>query len=169
MSKSVPTPEKVFRACHEPVRSWLLAKAKAETLREQVDKIWSACLAEMPLYDQYTGERIFDHSQAYAAPRGEWQKVFEVADRFVRDRVPGAATLPPDHCPALTAEHQATLLEAAIVDAAGPVLGITRDKLLNAGLDMYEKFVDHIVKLVVNYPGFKDPAATPAPLACSIA
>lgn len=156
-AKINPTCEQVARAAEPHVKQWLLAKAKAEIMRKYVDHIWNAVLAEIPVYTQDKGDRITDHKYAWLASDTDWKRIFAVADRLVREQIPGAAALPKDHCPALVAERQVVEIEHALVGAIEPYLGVDWHRLCCAGMDKLREYIDLTVKMVINRPGFQKP------------
>lgn len=160
----------VTPAVKEAVKAYLMARARAEVIRAEVDKIERAILAECPLTNGLEQE-YGEPARKITEPKYVYLCTDEVllADYYAecnhRERKAGLkpAEMPDSHCPALCAEELATQAEWAIETAAAVMLGLPFDgkelngRLLCMGLDVRHRFIDLIVKLVVNLPDFKNP------------
>jgi hypothetical protein len=154
------------------VNAYLLARAYAETMRESVDKVYAAVLVDIPMFDDIklgvryepTGERITNHNLLYlSSDEDACKRVYAEVDKQLRADGAKSADMPAEHCPALVAENIQHEAEWAILDAAAVMLGLEFDgkelnhRLLCLGLEKQKQFIDLVVKLVVNRPGFKAP------------
>jgi len=150
----------ISRACEPAVNAVLLAKAYAAVKREQVDAVSRRLLAESvyrtkdepqnritePRYDWMMGSEAF---AGYQAARNK-----ALLDAGIKP-----ADMPADHCPALVAEHLLVKAEWAMLETAwalvvpeGPV-----DGWKNLYGEMRKKFIELVIKMVVNRPGYKNP------------
>jgi len=142
------------------VRAYLLARTYAECERERVDKIHAQILRECPIEADQFEKRgpITSAGKLYLSSNEEACKDFyREADRRLRAAGIKPDAMPRDHCPALVAESLQRDAEHLLVDTAAPVFGLTRDKLLNAGMDTYRKFLDLVVSAAVVSPQFEAP------------
>lgn len=160
----------VTPAVKAAVKAYLMARARAEVIRAEVDKIERAILAECPLtngLEQEHGEpprKITDPKHVYLCTDEALTSDY-YAECNHRERKAGLkpADMPDTHCPALCAEHLVTQAEWAIETAAAVMLGLPFDgrelngRLLSLGLEARHKFIDLVVGLVVNLPDFKNP------------
>jgi hypothetical protein len=157
---TTPNPATVVKALTEAVNLLLVTMAHAECLRERVDAIDRAVLAEHTYTNEYEGNRITE-------PKESWQMGDDDAALYHprRDAAIRAAGFdPPEgYCPALMAESAQTEAENALVKASEPFFGVTNDQLLShfangkTGLDHRREFIDLLIGLVVNFPGYESP------------
>ncbi len=137
------------KALRPHVDTLLLATAHAQLERERVDKVQRRVLDSMgyekvPLRDTYT------LPDAVAAAYFERLNAIHLADGF--------AKAAEGHCPALTAETTKTEAEWALIKAAEAFFpGTTNNRLLCAGLDKRQRYLDLLIGLVVNMPGYRSP------------
>jgi len=159
------------------VNAYLMARAFAETRRDQVDKIEREILAEAPLTNGfYETEGRRNHKEAgelITDPKDTWlctneaqlEEYYLECDNRARKAGLKPDDMPTTHCPALVAERIQTETEWLICDNATTMLGLEFDgkelnhRLLCMGIEKYQEFIDLIVKLVVNLPDFKSPLA----------
>jgi hypothetical protein len=72
------------------------------------------------------------------------------------------------NCPALVAEDTQSKAEAALIKAAEEFFpGVTNDRLLCStvegnGLKTRKKYLDLLIRMAVNHPGYKAPSPLPA-------
>jgi len=152
------------------VNAYLMARVYAETMREEVDKIERAVLKECPLSNGREQKRgmpakeITDPKYTYhCTNEDELQDYYEECDKRERKASLKPDSMPFDHCPALVAENIQNKTQWLICDVAAEMLKMDFDgkelnhRLLCMGLDKYNQFIDLVVGLVVNLPGFKNP------------
>jgi len=154
------------------VNAYLLARANAEVKREAVDAVYGEVLAEIPMFvdmkfaedHEPSGERITDRKLLYlSADEDACKRVYAEVDVRLRAKRLKPDDMPVEHCPALVAENFQTECEWAILDASADMLGLEFDgkelnhRLLCLGLEKREAYIDIVVKLVINRPGFKRP------------
>ena len=147
------------------VRAYLLARTVAEVTRERVNAVYRDILTETPImadHDKHCdGLPIMGPEKLYLASDDEAVKrCWAEADRRLRQKGIKPADMEPEYCPALVAESTQRQAEALIVEAGAAMLGEGKGfhgRLLCAGLEKYEQFVDLCCKLVVNEPGFRNP------------
>ena len=161
------TPQDIPQSVKSAVNAYLMARTYAECMREKVNEVYKESLEIFPLYTDLERrggdktQRIYDPSKMYLSKDEETCKdVYADVDFHLRKRNIKPESMPDGHSPALTAEHLQTQAQWLIIDTAGEMLGETGDfqhKLLCNGLDKYNQFIDLVVKMVVNMPGFKNP------------
>jgi hypothetical protein len=170
--KTKLTIEDVTQGLKTSVGAYLLARARAEVIREKVDKIEreileSACYFSSPLLAGHSiTKRITEPSESYLLKEDDARDYFLdvkaalIESGFNIKEVPNEA----EHhyfCPALTAESLQNKTEHLIIENGAEMLGENpKDfsyRLLCAGLEKYKQFIDLCVKLVVNLPDFKKP------------
>jgi len=152
------------------VNAYLMARVYAETIREEVDEVYKETLGIFPLYtDAFTRhnqkvERILDVNRMYLSKDEETCKnVYTDANFQLRKRGIKPDVMSDDECPALVAENIQLKTQWLICDTAAEMMGLDFDgkelnhRLLCMGLEKYKEFIDLIVGLVVNLPGFKNP------------
>ena len=166
---------KIVKAIRRDVDNLLIAMALAQAERERVNKIQKDVLAsEVFLMDEKhldrgrEDARILDPAKAWLmndvdAPR-YYAKLSEIhlANGF-EDAAKG-------YCPALVAETLQTEAEWAVIKAAEEFFpGIDNNRLLcgiskpdgswECGLETRKKYLDLLIGMVVNFPGYKQPLA----------
>ena len=150
------------------VGSWLLQKAYTEMIREKVDSIYEEILQEIPVYEdlirhspRYNNEpikRITHNKYLYLSEDEESiNKIYNLADKTLREKGLKPDTMKNDYCPALVAESDLTDIEHKIIEITGNQFGINVNNLLYSGLDSYHKWIDLTVSAIVNMPDFKNP------------
>ena len=159
------------------MNAYLLALTHAQLMREAVDKVQRAVLAEIPLYNDLESdmadvprERITDPKLAYLSQDEEGcAAYFAECNRREREGRIKPADMPDEHCPALVAENLQTQAEWAILDAYADMMELRNDEgeridgqevnhlLLCMGLEKRRDAIELMVKLVVNRPGYKRP------------
>jgi hypothetical protein len=164
-------PKTIPQSLKSAVSAYLVSRGFAETVREKVDQIDRAILAECPLKlaprwkERGTNlpELITEPKYTYLCDDSDQLADF-YQERHNRQRQQGIKpeSMPFEHCPALVAEHNLVKCEHLVIEAAAQMLGeklFTPQKLICAGLDKYQQFIDLSVRLVVNLPDFKSPLA----------
>lgn len=140
------------------VKSYLMARARAETLREAVDNIYREILKEKPVYitegfGSHTGERITEGFDLYLCTDKEAAEIYAEADKRERANGIKPKEMQTDYCPALVAENLQREVENLLINASGKPIGVSCSDLI--GLDLRRKWIDLIVKAVVNMPYFR--------------
>ena len=154
------TPE-LTPAVRSAVNAYLISKAHAQLMREDVDKVYTELFDIYPLYtdrysDQMKPRRIYNQNDMYLSKDdATCQDIYRDIDITLKERKIKPEDMEWDHCPALVAESMLTKCEWLICDAAVEMLDLEFDgktlnhKLLCLGLDKYKKFIDLIVTAVV--------------------
>ena len=165
--KTQLTQKNVTPGVKSAVNSYLLARAYAETMREAVDKIQRQALEEAPLkngFERFEINKITDPKQAYlCTDENQLKDYYAECDSRERQAKLKPPDMPFDHCPALVAEHLQVQTEWLICENAAEMLGLEfegkelNNRLLCLGLEKRQRFIDLVVGLVVNLPGFKSP------------
>lgn len=141
------------------VNAYLMAQIRAETIREKVNVIQRDILSESPLSPGELAAKC-KHTEPITDPKYIYlcDDQAQLADYFAeaskREREAGLKPdeMPDEHCPALVAEHFQTEVENMLIKAAGKPLGI--DHLYG---ELRKRFLDLVVRLVVNLPDFRNP------------
>ena len=145
-------------ATHEVTRyveAYLVARAYAETMREEVNKIYRDILTECPVCAD-DGTQILSPDRLYLCSDDDLVRdVYAEANKREREAGLKPADMPNDYCPALVAETLKIEAENRLIEAAGRPLGIDNNTLLCAGLDKRQRFIDLVVGLVLSLPNFK--------------
>lgn len=160
--------ERLVRAIRPNVDTLLLAMAFAQLERERVDKIQRKVLAEeVYLMDEVHCERGRE-DRRITDPRKAWLMCDADAARYYPKLnaihlANGFADAAKGFCPALVAETLQTEAEWALIKAAEEFFpGVTNDRLLcgtekRGGLETRQNYLDLLIKLVVNHPGYTSP------------
>lgn len=142
------------------VGQYLIARAKAETIRAAVDKIVDQILSEMPTYatEDHGGHLILAHRNLYLTDDESFARVMQEADK--RERAEGLkpSTMPTEHCPALVAEDLQCKIETRLIDESGKPLGIS-SRTAGLYLETRQKYIDLVVGMIVSLPNFNPLAA----------
>ncbi len=163
---------KITQAVKSSVNAYLMARVYAEVQRERVDGIERGLLESAGYYTSDQHQRYEKEVVRITDPDKTWLLSEEDSQDYLLDvrfalekagykikSTPGE----PEHsycCPALTAETLQTKTEHILIDSAAEMIGQNgefRNKLLRHGLDKYNEFINLVVKMVVNAPGFKNP------------
>ena len=168
-------PKQISPGVKSAVNAYLLARANAEAHREKVDEIQRHLLttADYHVDPEFTGRKcdvgfkvIRDPKDTYLMEKAEREDYYADLKHALEKAGYEIETIDdPERpgawaCPALTAEDIQRKTEQLIVDTAAEMLGQDENflnDLLCAGLDKYHKFIDLVVRLVVNAPDFKNP------------
>lgn len=152
------------------VNALLMAKARAQLIRQQVDTVERAVLEQCPL----TNGLEVEHGEP-ARKIIEPRHVYLCTDRPLLDEYYGEVshrlrkegikpdTMPDEHCPALVAENLELECEWLLLDVAAEIMDFREGgkelnhRLLCLGLEKRAEFIDLWVKLVVNLPGYRNP------------
>ena len=164
----MPNARKVVAALRKNVDALLMATALAEVERERIDEIARAELASQI----YTGRNPHRPEMAkgfrITEPKDAWHMCDHDAQQYYAKLnatyVRLGYKLPsPSHCPALMAETVKTKAEWALIAAAleffptcdnDTLLCGTKDK---GGLELRQEYLDLLIGLVVNAPGYRSP------------
>jgi len=141
------------------VAAYLVARAKAEVLREAVDAVFAEILAEREIYPaeewRKCGDvgRILDHDRLSWSELHDFNAVIAEASCIERERGIKPADMEEQYCPALVAEHAQLEAEWAILKAGFAMIGSPADDWKRLYGDKRAQFLDLVVRLVVNEPG----------------
>jgi hypothetical protein len=157
----------IARRLRRHVDNLILATALAEARRQQVDPIRREVLANYDYRCNHKlgqklndhGERITDPDDLYLCEDDCSPYYQELHERYV---AMGFELPEVRHCPALMAEHVQRLAEWALIEAAEQFFPVTNDQLLcgtktKGGPETRREYLDLLVKLVVNAPGYRKP------------
>lgn len=158
------TPDTVFDACHVPVNAYFMARTYAELMRERVDEVQRAILAECPLnmepqwIERRGDEKITDPSLTYLAVESGLKDYWAECNKQERELGIKPADMPDENCPALVAEHVQRQAEWLLLECGWAA--IQKDdpdgwKLLYG--DNRKRFIDLLCGLVVNHPKYERP------------
>ena len=154
------------------VNAYLLARTHAEVWRERMEK-WDR--AELARFEYYTDpeigqeprERVTDPKRAYLMSDADAETFFKVRQEYVDSLK--IERLKDGECPALVASCVQRQTEHLLIETAAKAIPECKDVTVGGllccknGLERYQEFVDLLVKLVVNAPGFRRPAGFEAP------
>ena len=159
---------KITQDVKSAVNAYLLARTFAELQRERVDIVVKEILTTANYYADPKHKTRGRKQKTITDPKDTWllseaEHVDFLLDLKAALQKAGYTikTHEEEHsynCPALTAEYLQTKTEWLVVDSAAEMLGENKDfrsTLLCAGLNKYHKFIDLVVGLVVNSPGFQ--------------
>jgi len=144
------------------VNAYLMARAFSETMTEKVEEIQKEILEECPIFENTYGRsaKIVNFDKLYMH-EGDVTDLYNESD--IRTRAAGLkpADMEKDYCPALVAKSLLSDIENKLIEASGRPFKVTNNGLLcsgnGKGLENRQKWIDLIVKMVVNAPGFKNP------------
>lgn len=153
------------------VNAYLMQRTIAEVTRDKVNTIETEILTECPLMvsDEWS-ERgrldgpITDPKHTYLCDKGpELEDYYLETNKRLRDAGIKPDEMPDTHCPALVAEHDLIKIERLLLGAAAVMLKLGIDgkelnqQLMCSGMKQRQKFIDLLVGLVVNMPGYINP------------
>ena len=158
----------VAKALEPSVQTVLLAQAMAQVERERIDALYNGILEQTRYYIRKRDaiceqERLTDHSKAWLLSDFDSKHFYGQCEFAIRKAGYTFEQVPEGYCPALMAESLQRDAEHALILAAEEFFpGVTIDKLLcgtadMGGLETLRKFLDLLIGLVVNRPGFKNP------------
>lgn len=163
---------KITNGVKSAVNAYLMARTLAECEREKVDTLARGILETATYHAdpkfvtrKRTSERITDPDKAWMLEAEEHHDYLLDLKKAMQDAGYIIKSIPEEpeysyNCPALTAEHIQTKTEHLIIETTAEMLGEKDDlahNLICAGLDKYHQFIDLVVKMVVNMPGFRNP------------
>ena len=137
------------------VNTYLVARAYAETMRDQVDTIDREILVKYPLYDgrHNKGRQILEGKDVYLCIEKENIKFYYAeADQRLKELGIKPEAMDLDHCPALVAEDIQRNASGILIRAAVEMLDLDdkpeafRNNLLCLGMKKYREFIDLVVK-----------------------
>lgn len=158
------TPEDVTQELIDAVAAYLVLRAKAEVVREQVDTVQRQVLTDVLLCNDLevefglVRERVTEPDKVYLSQdESALNSYYGAIDTKLRELGIKPADMQLDYCPALVAEYEQTKAEWVLVDEAAKVLGTYEEPgqfnaaLLSAknGLETRQKFIDLTVGLVL--------------------
>lgn len=148
---------KVSAALTPHVNAVLMATAYAKTIREKFDVVYGEILDIQDVRDD-KGERITDPRYYWTMAERYEAAYFAECDKR---RAELGHVLPPGNCPALIAECLQRDAEHLLIEASAEFFpGVTVNSLLCCadGLGRLREYIDLLIKLVVNSPGYRKPA-----------
>lgn len=141
----------------------LLAMCHAQLMREKMDEIERKMLTRIAYFPEPKWQsmrhpegmkdRITDPKKTYLMNDSD-SEIFHAERQQIVDSM--GYNLPKGHCPALVAEDVLRKAEHLLIESAEPVFGISRDSLLS-NFNNYRKYIDLLIKLVINLPDYKKP------------
>ena len=154
--------DSVFEKCHICVNAFLMAKTYALCMRERVDEVQRAILAECPLDTDpqwiekgRTDEKITDPKHTYLATEVHFRDYQEECNHRLRKLGIKPDDMPDEHCPALVAEHLQVQAEWLLLEYGWNAIGGADNGWKNLYGPEREKFLDLMCKIVVNHPKYK--------------
>ena len=166
--KTKLTPKDVTSELIDNVAEYLVLRAKAETIRQEVDKVHRGILEnDIVLMSEERGdpdgnrfrpkERILDPSRSWLGQDEQMPLYYKLCDEKTRAAELKPDDMPFDHCPALVAEHDQRKAEWALIEEAAKMLGVEKPEDFNGellcssdGLERRQKFIDLVVGLVLS-------------------
>ena len=155
------------------VQTYLLARCHAELEREKIDAMERQILAEIPLHlanewkergMRDVPEIITEPCYVYLARDEEREDYHAECQHRIKQM---GYNVPEGHCPALIAEDLQLQSEWSVIESGAKMIGDSNPKTFNdrllcgtktmGGLEAGQHFLDLLVGLVVNLPGFKSP------------
>ncbi len=167
MNANAKNARKVSVALERQVNAVLLATVLAKATREKMDAVYNRLLAEVEYFPAehwcdkgLPRERITDRKSAYLMDDTD-SEFYYAEGQQARDAM--GYNLPDGHCPALIAENLQRDAEHLLIESAEEFFqGVTVNKLLcHGGLDGLRKYIDLLIGLVVNRPGYMAPELAP--------
>ena len=150
------TPASITQEMIEAVADYLVAKAKANVLREEVDKIQNEVFKSFEFYDSESNEKIDSPKWIFCSNDGkEAARFFKACHEAEVKAGVKPLDMHPDYCPALVAEHEVTKAERRICNESAKVLNMgfdgeeLFDRLLCAGLEKYHKWIELVAGLTL--------------------
>jgi len=145
------------------VNNYLEARARAEVLRERVDRIKRAAMMAHKLTDRDTLQPLTDPGDAWLAIDQEFNEYLKTVNVMARELGIKPDSMPDEYCPALVAEDEMRRAEHAIIYEASRSMAeevpgmatVTANGLLCLGLDKYKQFIDLVVMRTLKAPNFK--------------
>ncbi len=159
------------------VNAYLLARTHAELLKDIVDGMKRDILTTANYYpDPEHVRRGLEPDEPITDPKNDWllrqdefhDYLIELRSRWTAagytiNDIPGEPKY-SFYCPALTAESLQRDTEMLLVESAAEMLGEDKPKDFNHkllchenGLETRQRFIDLVVGLVINSPGYKPP------------
>lgn len=164
--------KKITQGVKSAVSAYLMARTMAEYEREKVDSlareiIETATYHADPMFVTrgHASKRITDPKKAWMLETEEFHDYLIDLKKAMQSAGYKIKSLPGDpeysyNCPALTAESLQGDAEILIIEAMAEMLGEKDDlahNLMCAGIEKYHQFIDLVVGMVVNAPGFRNP------------
>jgi len=144
------------------VNTYLLAKVYADGERAIIDKMKRDILngSVFTVRPEFTRQtepnRITEPSRDYLMSDEQFETYHAECQRRI---VAMGYDVPEGHCPALIAERILTEAEHLVIDESSALTGLKDGvhSLLCKGMDIYHKYIDLCVKMIVNMPGYVAP------------
>lgn len=147
------------------VSAVLLARTHAEVKREQVDEVYRDILNTFEIYtnpkegkhrNAYPVERITENKDLWKANDVDYRDITDQADFELREKGIKPVEMEREYCPALVAEHIERKAVWVLFDIAEEFTGMSCEQATNS-LERHKKYLDLLIGLGVNLPGFKNP------------
>ncbi|MDX9972248.1 MAG: hypothetical protein RBU21_04555 [FCB group bacterium] len=156
----------IAEACKPVVNAYLMAKAYAQVKREQVDAVSRRLLAANDYMVADENRTKDEPPERITEPRYDWLMGSEAFAGYHAKRNTilletgiKPADMPAEHCPALVAENLLVKAEWAMLETAWAL--VVHEGPVDGWKDLYgemrKTFIDLVVKMVVNRPGYKNP------------
>ena len=148
------------------VGTLLVAMTHAQLMREKMDKLDDELLSTASyMSDLRWSPRLHPENKEESFPIKSrrdtvYMKDDDAKDFFTRrdKRIHEMGyDIPKDHCPALTAELLVREAQRLVIDSAYPWTHITRDSLRYGKFGTYDKYIDLLIRMVINLPDFQNP------------
>lgn len=145
-----PTDEMVHAA-----KAVFICMAAVETVRPVVEGYQKNILAFWKFQPakewrkNESNEPILEPNRAYLLSENDFR--LYMADIRDEQKKAGLKTDNPDNCPLLVAESGLRKAKAVLIDVMEPMTGFTVDKMLCAGMEVYDKYIELTLRLLAPY------------------
>jgi len=158
------TPADITDELKSAVNAYLMARAYAETMRSSIDEIQRAILEECPLTNGLEIEHgeppraITEPKHTYlCTDEAQLEDYYAECDKREREAGLKPETMEKDYCPALVARSMQSNTERLVIECGMRMLGIDDIRITAIYGEKRRRFIDLLVRLVVNMPDFKNP------------
>jgi hypothetical protein len=144
------------------VSAVLLARCYAEAMREQVDAVYTDLLTNQYEFysrrEEWAGERrrITENKHTYLLTDDDYKELALQVDFELREKGIKPESMQFEYCPALVAEDIQRTAERTLFEIAEDFTKIKPNQVA-LSLERYRKYLDLLLGLGVNLPGFKNP------------
>jgi len=148
------------------VNSYLMAKAHAELLHDQVDAIFAKALQLYPIYKDLVansrrfgdGSQIIHSKDMYLSQDKQTSdKIYAFVNEHCRKLGIKPDSMSDELCPALVADSLVRECKRLIIQISAPNMDVDPELVLNGSMEHYNKWVDIHVSMVVSDPDYKNP------------
>lgn len=152
----------------QAVDTYLLARTTLEVMQEENDKVYAEVLQRIPIWMSATKwtertktglkfpKQILTEKEIYLADDAEWEKIYREADKIFKERKYKPEDMDWNHDHLYQLKENLIEAEHLIASICAPAFDLTAEKLFEHWTQ-YKQFIDLIVKLVVNQPGYVNP------------